>query len=96
MAGDDRGYRRKERERDRVKCAVLCAVRKRKGLYEINHRIMQHRGLRSGVSRSRPVNCLLPLASSSSTTSCGLTVMWTTFGASRLNLLSIKTLDLRR
>lgn len=39
-------------------------------------------------SRSRVYWALGPLASSSSTISCGLIVIWTTLGASRLNLES--------
>lgn len=53
------------------------------------HRMTQrHPVLRSLFSRSRPYCALVPLESSSSIISCGLTVICTTLGASQLNFES--------
>lgn len=60
--------------------------------YRITHR---HPGLRSLASRSRLYCAFAPFASSSSTTSCGLTVIWTTFGCSLLNLESSRVVSVK-
>lgn len=54
------------------------------------YRMMQRQpGLRSPASRPWLYCVLAPFASSSSTTSCGFTVICTTLGDSRLNLESV-------
>lgn len=59
------------------------------------HRITQrHPGLRSLASRSLLYCDFAPLASSSSTISCGFTVICTTLGASRLNLNSVRLVSM--
>lgn len=93
--GENDNASARSRTRPKKVKGIICGGAAGRDARRDAHRITQrHPGLRLLASRSLPYCDFAPLASSSSTTSCGLTVMCTTFGASRLNLNSARWISI--